>query len=221
MLDFKSFFEGKAIDLSPDMEHFAKETVSKFLKMKWEYNQPFNQGKVCHPKYNICHDVSISVMVPTKESPNRTALADPSTGHIELFLLRNNWGWEEDLIQLIEHELIHLFDPKLIQDKLRNAHWGLENASDLTSRGGKGKSYYISPWEQDAEMRADARARIKRLFNLYGDDWNSISQSIKQKRDFDDTNFRSEWRKDPKIFQKYLHTLYDAFNQMKSKQGGV
>jgi len=203
-MNFKNWInlqEGQALALSNDMAKFAKETYNA-IQQGWEYDKIVYQRQVTDDK------TTKNVYVIPKQRPTNDTgdgYADSQTGEIGVYLIPNQTPPEEDFFQ---HELIHMFDPKLTNNKLRNASWGVDaqNQQSLHATTGQNSKYYTNPWEQDAFMRQTAISTIKNKSWLFDGDMNQVKQSISNLKPQDP--WEKEWYKNPKMWKKYLNTVY-------------
>jgi hypothetical protein len=202
-MSFKIWLEGQALGLSKDMVKFAQEAANAIQQGKWQYDQPIYQRQVSNDKYGT-KNVKV---IPKQRPANDTGFgySDPEKDEIGIYLQANQNVDTEDFIQ---HEIIHIFDPKLTNKNLRNTKWGIDsqNQQSLHATNGQNTQYYTNPWEQDAFMRQTAEATIKNKSWLFDGDKNAITQSLKNLKPQDP--WEKEWYKNPKMWHKYLNTIY-------------
>ncbi len=202
IMNFKIWLEGQALGLSADMVKFAQE-ASHAVHGGWQYDQPLYQRQVNGEKYGLKN----VVIIPRQKPANDTGFgySDPPKGEIGVYLQPNQ---NVDIEDFIQHELIHIFDPKLTNDKLRQAKWGIDsqNQQSLHATSGQNSQYYTNPWEQDAFMRQSAEATIKNKSWLFDGDKNAILRSLQNIKPQDP--WEQEWYKNPKMWRKYLNTIY-------------
>jgi hypothetical protein len=211
-MNFKQYLklqEGQAMGLSQDMAKFAQE-ASGAIQQGWEYEKPVYQRQVSGDKYGTKN----VFVVPKQRPQNDTGFgySDPQKGEIGIYLQPKQNVDAEDFIQ---HELIHIFDPKITNNKLRNAPWGIDaqNQQSLHATTGQNTQYYTNPWEQDAFMRQSAEATIRNKSWLFDGDQNAIQQSLQRMKPQD--AWEQEWYKNPKMWRKYLNTIYQIVAQQK------
>jgi len=213
--------EGKAMEISDDMKKFARETTRAVVS-GWEYDKVIHSRQVDGGKWGK-RNVTVIPTIPTnnEEKKKGFACADPTTGEIELWLdPKHNYGW---LSEIIVHELVHIFDPKLNKPELEDAPWNWKSKSDrgIPMNLSGGDVYYAHPWEQDAFMAQEAMNSIKYAFDWYGDEEDIPTMIEKIKKDLitkrAETEAEKFWYKNPKMWRKYLNTIYALFKK-KSKR---
>jgi hypothetical protein len=200
----RNICEGKAIELSQDMVAFAQETLKAIsdLGNNIQYGQTVHTRIVDGGKYGS-RNVTV---IAERPHTARAAYADPPTGNIVLHCL-DQVGVGDALNELIQHELIHLFDPKLTNEKLHNSKWGI-NSKNAESINDPEAGYYTHPWEQDAFMRQTAEATIRDKAWLFDGDQSKILQGLRNIKPQDP--WEIEWYKDKKMWRKYLNTIYQV-----------
>lgn len=208
MKTFKIWMEGQALGLSQDMKAFAKE-ASNAIQQGWEYDKIIYQRQVDSEKYGK-KNVSVVIREPQGFGD---AYAEPLNGEITIFLKPNEY---KNIEMIIYHEIIHIFDPKTNNSNLVNSKWGINSQDEEDIRPNSGKlqnlkNYYVNPWEQDAYMRQSAEELINQQHWLFDGDKNQIMQSIKNIKPQDP--WEQEWYKNPKMWRKYLNTIYQIFAQ--------
>lgn len=197
---FSQWFEGQALSLSQDMANFAKE-AAKAAYSNWQYDVSLHQRTVTNDKYG-----SKTISVVPKQRPqgdNGFGYADPNTGEIGVYLVPKQ---SVDIEDFVQHELIHMFDPKLTNQQLRNKKWGLDKQTNLNSSDNDNDTYYTHPWEQDAFMRQSAESIIKNMKWLFNGDLKQIQASLRTIRPQEP--WEQAWFKNPKMWRKYLNTIY-------------
>jgi hypothetical protein len=196
---FQAFLEGKAIQATPDMEEFAHEATDMLLKKGKMFGRIIDAGKYgkkyvrIKPKYN-------------KDFKMPTGGANYSSREITIHINPNLSTSYYGLYGLILHELIHMFDPKVTNSKLRDAKWGI-NSINLQNLNNPEHGYYSHPWEQDAFMVQSANDIARQWRWFYDNDKKEMLKSLTKLKP--ETNYEKEWYSNPKIWRKYLNTIYD------------
>lgn len=217
-MKFKMYMEGQAIQITADMKNFADESQRKYYESEdsWSYGKPINSRLVDGGRYGK-RTVSI-VPDENKEGNGGFATADVDTGIIYLFVKHgNNYG--DAISNIIKHELVHIFDPKINDKNLINAKWGIESyvksGKPLGTTGDSNvdQVYYTNPWEQDAYMSADANARLDNASWLFDNDWNDIQPYLRKIRP--ETAQERSWYANPKMWRKFLNTIYQEMIRRK------
>jgi len=214
-ISFRTFCEGQAIKITPDMEQFAQEGIEKLSQNVWEYGQTVHQREVDGGTYGK-RNVKI---VPHQKNRNSFGWADPRTGELAIFAIKGQ-HYSEDYVDFIGHELIHMFDPKLNNPKLASTKWGFEAYHKAGKPLGSvdtdtTNQYYNNPWEQDAFMAQTAREAIRNHKWLYDANWEEIQTSLQKIKP--ETPWEIAWYKDPKKWRKYLNTVYQELVRRKQQ----
>jgi hypothetical protein len=215
MITFKQFLEGKAINATSDMEKFAIETINILKKDDWEYQKVAHERIVDGGKYGK----KLIKVIPDedKDTDTNSAWADNMDGLVGIFV-KHGQNYGEEQVEIIIHELIHIFDPKLNNPELRTRKWGIDapnksiNPSDDPV---KNQEYHMNPWEQDAYMTQSARQIIKIRNWLYDGDWAQIQDSIKNLTP--NSPWEITWKKDQKTWRKFLNTIYQELLRQKQQ----
>lgn len=219
--------EGKAMNVSKDMSNFAKEAVEILKKKQWQFDQTIHQRTV-ESNYGK-KDVAVKTKIKFNNGPDGDAVA--KSGKIRIFLPgRANPEYIPTSIEIgdnglpiiksqgttgissqipnydinfdeyyyvIIHELVHIFDPKITS----RPEWMKKYDAHSTIQ-----DYYTSPHEQDAWMAHRAREVVDHYMSQYKGDKNEVKKIISNLSH--DTEPESTWYKYPKIWKKYLNTLY-------------
>jgi len=190
--------EGKALEITSDMSVFANETANRLRELSmgggWEYDTVAYERDVDGGKYGRKH---VQIILWKGRSG---VLAEAGDDKIWV-KFDDNYKWSSSVI---EHELVHIFDPKL-QGHLHDASWSVQKQPEF-SDGDDTEKYFASPWEQDAYMSQFARKRIYDLYWQSGEDMNAVEQAIKNYKP--NNSVESFWAKNPKMWQKYLKTMF-------------
>lgn len=177
-MNFLSFLTESAIILTPEMKDFSERTVDKLEEICYRFvTFPHFQrevsGKVIldefvESKYGT---YKIKVRIKTPEKTQSEAVADVRNKEIIVYIDYENYKEfkkrKEEFRKIINHELIHLVDPKFNKEELLTKNldkikkFNLE-LRDLYKSGDKEKiddkikEYVKFPWEIDAYISTEA-----------------------------------------------------------------
>lgn len=182
-MNFKEWLlnEGAAIIPSEDMKKFAQEVWIMLMRLtpidsdehkRDVFGRPFVSREVTDRKGN-------SRLVTVKFQDKKIGKfgsrtygdANPDTGEINIYLPLNEKGYPNYpgfdgfyfLKEIVIHELIHLFDPKLNNNSLRLTKWGRDNKPAKTY-----EDYAKSPHEVDAFIGSHANEIFEYFRQKYG-----------------------------------------------------
>lgn len=177
-MDFKTFLTESAIVLTQEMKDFSKRAVDKLDELCYRYvTFPHFQrevsGKVIFEEFveTKYGTYKIKVRVKTPEKTQSEAVADVKNKEIIVYIDFENYKnfktHKSELIKVINHELIHLIDPKFNKDELLTKNldkikkFNLEirelfKSGDKEKIDDKIKEYVKFPWEIDAYISTEA-----------------------------------------------------------------
>lgn len=245
-MNFKNWFinEGKAMDVSQDMDNFAKEVVEKLKNKNWNFNEiihsrivksnygeknirvetkPITQNSPGGKAYTSMN--LIYLYLPGTKNPEYSPVSfeEPSDGGLPVIRSRGTVGvlpvipdYENvdynDCYSTIIHEMVHIFDPKLS----KKPSW-MKKYDDGQSNQDM-QAYYTSPHEQDAWMAHRARAIVNYYLEYYKGDKNKVQKEFSKPPHLwnpwaADGEPEKTWYQHPKIWRKYLNTLYNLLNR--------
>lgn len=210
-IHFKNFFysEGKAIDVTIDMENFANQTVRRFKALV----NPKSKTVVYAREVDFGKYGNKFVKVLIKKSLRNLAEADAINSIIYMGKFDEKYD-NVNFSDVIEHELIHLIDPKLTNQNLRDKSWGLDTLAQkgtfrnnpLSSNEEDVDSYYNNPWEVDGWMSQLSRALMKEYIRKYYSNKEFIKAAISKRKPL--TPPEKVWFKNNRLWKKWLNTLY-------------
>lgn len=237
-MNFKSWFllEGKAMNVSEDMINFAKEVIEILEKREWKFGEIIHQ-RVVSSKYGS-KEIKVKTMYKLASGPTGDAVA--KTGLIRLFMVgKNNPDYRsaefdigskglpvikkqgtvgidskipdynvdfKEYYYVVIHELVHIFDVKVSS----RPNWMKKYDAPSSM-----EDYHTSPHEQDAWMAHRAREFIDYYLDYYKGDKNKVKNLITHLsiEGIADIEPEATWHKHPKIWRKYLNTLYNLISQ--------
>jgi hypothetical protein len=235
--------EGKAMDVSKDMISFANEVVEKLEKSNWQFDQIIHERKVkskygektikveVKPKTNkwgADGDASakgeiIRLFLPAIKNPNyRPASFETGANGLPVIKDRGTTGVASSLPDYDEldyqqiyytiiHEMIHVFDFKVYDLETSGRMGFMKKYKDA---GEDMQNYYNSPDEQDAWMAHRSREVIDYFLDFYKGNKILVQKEIsKSFPDWASGEPEKTWRKNPKIWKKYLNTLYQVLQE--------
>lgn len=233
MISFKNWLktEGKAMDVSTDMDNFAKEVVEILNKRTWDFRQIIYQRFVeskygkkeikvkTMPQSNmgfmgdaVAKTGLIRIYLPSKKNPLHIG-ASLEIGSNGLPIIKSQGtpnipreipDYEKDFSDYyyaIIHELVHIFDAKLLSYPTWMKKYDGKTMED----------YYIAPHEQDAWMAHRAREVLDHYLSYYNGNKEEVKKIISRLPH--DTEPESIWHKYPRIWKKYLNTLYQVLQE--------
>ena len=213
----------RAVSISNDMQAFAGEVAQRFCNGEYCFNAISYQRTVRHDRFG---DRFVSVMPkPILDSDLRRdcACADPLGAVIRLFLVPNQTLNPLHVASLVEHELVHIFDPKLTQHDLRNKPWGIRECDAngkldfaFSPNLAEYATYAKLPWEIDAHMAVNS---VRSVQATVGQANNSAERPLECLANYQPTSqIEKLWQQDPALWRRYLKTLYaTALRFIKSK----
>lgn len=233
------YFEGKAMNVSEDMIRFAKEVLEKLNKKDWKFKEVLNQ-RIVKSKYgekevkviaypsnkdasgDAQHNTGvIRLFLPDKQNPEYVPISwEKSEDGLPKIKSHGTVGIDpttpdynadfSSYYYTVIHELVHIFDIKLS----KNPEWMRKyNNMNRTM-----DDYYTSPHEQDAHMAHRARSIVDYYLDYYKGDKKRVQQELSKPPQLwepwaADGEPETTWRKNPKIWRKYLNTLYNVLNE--------
>jgi hypothetical protein len=231
-MNFKDWLlsEGKAMDVSEDMINFAKEVVAILEKRKWKFGETIHQ-RVVNSKYGN-KEIKVKTGVDSPAAP--LAQANPETSTIKLFLAGKDnpeykaieFGSQDNGLPFVKqngtavtapkipdydvdvkdcyynviHELVHLFDVKVLPNR---PSWMSKYDNPYSQNK---EEYWTSPHEQDAWIAHRSREVIDHYLDIYKGDKSKVKNAVSSI--MHDVEPEATWYKNPKIWRKYLNTLY-------------
>jgi hypothetical protein len=208
MTSFRKFLEGVAFHASSDMEAYAKEATEALFNGETHFERAVSADKYGTRTVKV-------VVTPRPEGDQGAANADSANGLITVYDTFNQYD-SDAIEELMVHELIHIFDPKITNRQLRKTHWGIGNGkAQLTGSSDpeKEKKYLANPWEQDAFMRAGAISSLTHLKNMFGGNKDDIKKVIGGMRPSTQSGVIGTYSKNPKTWRRYQRTVYDQFTK--------
>lgn len=200
--------------LKKDIEWFAHDAAEAFAKYvfdHWEEIEKLkgtNKGKLVYQ--NELRGKTVAVYLTN----NNKNLAVPSKSSIFI-----TWSEDidiEDLTETIEHELIHLVDPKLTDEELLKKEWN-KNYSDEFEAA----LYYSSPAELDAFIPTLAKKYVKMIFRVLDYNYDRIKKFLSSGVDLFDDALKT-YVKNKGLWRKYLKAVaywYDRLSEHYKKLG--
>lgn len=228
--------EGKAMDVSPDMENFAKETIEKLKDKNWNFNDVIH-SRIVRSKYG---DKNIRIeAVPKKEfTPDGKAYVDmnliylylPSKvnpvyepisfeepdGGLPVIKSRGTIGIPDSLpdYESVDYQdcystILHEMIHIFDPKLSKNPEWIKKHTQSDQNM----QAYYTSPHEQDAWMAHRAHAIVDYYLDYYEGDKNKIQKEFSKPPHLwspwpADGEPEKTWHQYPKMWRKYLNTLY-------------
>lgn len=241
-MNFKNWFinEGKAMDVSEDMVSFAKEVVEKLNKKNWKFKETIHQ-RLVKSKYGE-KEIKVKVYVKSKNGSEGDAVAKTGTIRLYLPGKKNpdyipasfetgsnglpvvkshgSVGVDPDLpdygadfnkyYYVVIHELVHVFDIKVA------SYPSWIKKYDTPDRSMQ--DYYTSPHEQDAWMAHRAREVLNYYLSHYKGDKSKVQKEFSKPPHLwgpwpADGDPEKTWYQHPKIWRKYINTLYNLLNK--------
>lgn len=193
--------------LKNDIEEFAREAADKLAH--YVFNNPVNLDMIKGTnKGFIIYKAQLRDKIVTVLLTNN----DKNLAFISKSTIAITWDENsdiEDYEEVIEHELIHLFDPKL-SDEFGDKEWNRYHTDH-------DDEYFKSFSEVDAFIPTLAKKEVGRLFRLYNHD--SVKKIISNYSDYPERHVDAEriYKKDKNLWKKYLKALAHYFEIYKNK----
>lgn len=177
-VNFTTFLTESAIILTSEMKEFSEKALDKLEDLCYRYvTFPLFQrevsGKVIFEEvlYSKYGNYNIKVRIKTPERTTTEAVADVKNKEIIIYIDFENYKHfkkkKSELLKVINHEIIHLVDPKFNKEELLTKNldkikkFNLE-IRDLYKNGtpeqidDKINQYVKFPWELDAYISTEA-----------------------------------------------------------------
>ena len=231
---------GQAIQVTQEMRDFARETADTIANMT---DEQFQEGwksdlfsKVGHflvykkafdyKNYKLAIYVGIAPESDAKGAAGRAKiLENPSniiTGRILLYMDSPKRRTSGTLYYTILHELVHLIDPKIDSGRVDRSKWKSSKTPRIVQLpDGTYKpstDYYTKPSEIDAYMAEFAERIVDNYKYTLKLDKATALENIKYRSPHPQLNSEQSWYKNPKIWRKYMNTLYQAIERAYSTE---
>ena len=186
--------------LKKDIEAFAYDAAEAFAKYVFDNWDEIEKLEGTNKGNLVYRDELRGKTVSVYLTNNNKNLAVPSKSMIFV-----TWSEDvdiDDLTEVIEHELIHLFDPKLTDEELIDKEWN-KNYSDEFEK----KAYYSSPAELDAFIPTLAKKYVKMVFRVLDFDYDRVRKHLSRGADMLYDEALGVWVKNKNLWRKYLRAI--------------
>jgi hypothetical protein len=207
--------------LPPDVEKFAEEIYKHMIDNPGEEFQNTFEKYEGYRKFTIL--IEVAYENAERGATDGQSWADSWEMRHVLILItrppdeRNEpfpEGYKENIYRVLIHELTHVMDPKVLESKLRDKRWGINDPkiqqkrhrSFTALRAGLdgGDDYFMLPWEVDAEFNATAAIR----YRAYKQNELTTEEMLGKLKVAEPSTRVEEVFKERGLWNKYLSYLY-------------